>query len=141
MSLLRACACGRDFFDLFAPCILFSRRSWESPHFVDGAWVCGLPPVSRRERADHSDYLPVKRSPLTNTDETREICSESVELTQSFIKSLQVWEMGGKISVKVFGQAFFKRLAVSKGSAFGRPSQRAKSPIPEGAPKGVEFAK
>ena len=31
------------------------------------------------------------------------------------------------ICVKVFGQAFFKRLAKSKGSAFGRPSQRAKS--------------
>ena len=30
-------------------------------------------------------------------------------------------------TVKVFGQAFFKRLAVSKGSAFGRPPQRTKS--------------
>ena len=29
---------------------------------------------------------------------------------------------------QVLGPAFFKRLAVSKGSAFGRPTQRAKSP-------------
>ena len=37
------------------------------------------------------------RSPLTNTDENAGICSESVELTQRFTKSFQVWEMvGGK---------------------------------------------
>ena len=83
------------FFVLLAPCILFSRCSWGSPHFVDGAWVCGRPPVSRRERADHSGYLPVKRSPLTNTDETREICSESVEFAQTFTKDLQDWEIKG----------------------------------------------
>ena len=54
------------------------------------------PSVSCRGQATGFGYLPVKRSPLTNTDENGEICSESVELTQSFIKSLQVWEMGGK---------------------------------------------
>ena len=37
------------------------------------------------------------RSPLTNTDEMREICSESVEFAQSFIKSLRVWEMVGDL--------------------------------------------
>ena len=33
------------------------------------------------------------RSPLTNTEEMRKICSESVELTQSVTKSFQIWEM------------------------------------------------
>ena len=42
---------------------------------------------------------------------------------------------------KVFGQAFFKRLAVSKDSVFGRAPQSAKFPEPEGAPQGDEFAK
>ena len=41
------------------------------------------------------DYLPVKRSPLTNTDENGEICSESAQFAQSFIESLRVWEMVG----------------------------------------------
>ena len=57
----------------------------------------GLPPVSRRERADHSDYLPVKRSPLTNTDENAGICSESVEFAQSFTESLRVWGIMGDL--------------------------------------------
>ena len=92
------------FFVLLAPCILFSRCSWGSPHFVDGAWVYGRPPVSRRERADHSGYLPVKRSPLTNTDENAGICSESAQLTQGFTKSFQVWEMvGGKWASRWLG--------------------------------------
>ena len=33
------------------------------------------------------------RSPLTNTEEMRKICSESAQFAQSFIKSLRVWEM------------------------------------------------
>ena len=57
----------------------------------------GLPPVSHRERAVFLLISLTMRSPLTNTDETRDICSESVELTQGFTKSFQVWEMvGGK---------------------------------------------
>ena len=56
-----------------------------------------MPPVSRRGLADDLDYLPVKRSPLTNTDETRDICSESVEFAQTFIKSLRVWGFMGDL--------------------------------------------
>ena len=63
-----------------------------SPYHI-GSMLYGLPPVSRRGLADHSDFLPVKRSPFTNTDEAREICSESVEFAQRFTKSLQYWEM------------------------------------------------
>ena len=67
-----------------------------SPYHI-GSMLYGLPPVSRRGLADHSDFLPVKRSPLTNTDENAGICSESVELTQGFTKSFRIWEMvGGK---------------------------------------------
>ena len=84
------------FFVLLAPCILFSRCSWGSPHFVDGAWGCGRPPVSRRERADHSGYLPVKRSPLTNTDETREICSESAQFAQTVYGFGEQWKALGR---------------------------------------------
>lgn len=40
-----------------------------------------------------------------------------------------------------FRWVFFKRLAVSKGSAFGRLPQQAKPFRPEGAPQGAEFAK
>mgnify|MGYP004482342205 CR=1 FL=1 len=47
--------------------------------------------------------------------------------------------MGLKNTVKVFGQAFFKRLAVSKGSAFGRPSQRAKSFFRRALRKGLNL--
>ena len=38
-----------------------------------------------------------------------------------------ITENCGMIIGKAFGPAFLERLAVSKGSAFGRPSQRAKS--------------
>ena len=48
-------------------------------------------------------------------------------------------ERWGAFFCKIFGQAFYKRLAVSKGSAFGRLPQQAKFLIPEGAPKGVEL--
>lgn len=41
-----------------------------------------------------------------------------------------------ELTAKVFGQAFFKRLAV-----FGRAVQSAKFPVPEGTPQGDEFAK
>ena len=82
-----------------------SRQGSEkySPYHI-GSMLYGLPPVSHRERADHSDFLPVKRSPLTNTDENAGICSESVELTQGFTKSFQVWEMvGGKWASRWLG--------------------------------------
>ena len=47
--------------------------------------------------------------------------------------------MRGSNKRKVFGQAFSKRLAVSKGSAFGRPSQRAKSFFRRALRKGLNL--
>ena len=46
---------------------------------------------------------------------------------------------GGSNKRKVFGQAFSKRLAKSKGSAFGRPSQRAKSFFRRALRKGLNL--
>ena len=40
------------------------------------------------------------RSPLTNPDETREICSESAQFAQTFIISLRVWEIVESIGRK-----------------------------------------
>ena len=75
-----------------------SRQGSEkySPYHI-GSMLYGKPPVSRRERAVFLLISLTMRSPLTNTDENAGICSESVELTQGFTKSFQVWEMvGGK---------------------------------------------
>ena len=47
--------------------------------------------------------------------------------------------MRGSNKRKVFGQAFSKRLAKSKGSAFGRPSQRAKSFFRRALRKGLNL--
>ena len=67
-----------------------SRQGSErcSPYHI-GSMLYGLPPVSHRERAVFLLISLTMRSPLTNPDETREICSESVEFAQRFTKSLQ----------------------------------------------------
>ena len=103
----RARVMGTNYFvfkaRFFRPFVSRQGPEKYSPYHI-GSMLYGLPPVSRRGLADHSDFLPVKRSPLTNTDENAGICSESVELTQRFTKSFQVWEMmGGKWASRWLG--------------------------------------
>ena len=55
------------------------------------------PFVSRRGRAVFLLISLTMRSPLTNTDETRDICSESAQFAQSFTESLRVWGIMGDL--------------------------------------------
>ena len=68
-----------------APNLSMELNFAADPRFFIGEFAAGF------------NYSPVMRSPLTNTDKNGEICSESVEFAQSFMKSLRVWEMVGDL--------------------------------------------